>query len=61
MEGLDKEEKIRYAGGIDAVQALQGVMKLIGADLFALNRDCGGCLKWIGDSSGSLGFPVPGE
>ncbi|HKZ81150.1 MAG TPA: hypothetical protein VJ124_22960 [Pyrinomonadaceae bacterium] len=54
-------EKIRYAGGIDAFQALQGAMTLIGADLFALNEKCNHCLAWIGDELGDLGFPVPGK
>ena len=52
------EDRIRYAAGIDAIQALQGVMVLIGADLFAINKECGQCLSWL-DASGDLGFPIP--
>jgi uncharacterized protein DUF6968 len=50
---------IRYAAGIDAIQALQLVMGMIGADLFAFNQQCGQTLRWIGDESGHLGFPMP--
>jgi hypothetical protein len=58
IEGIGTQ-KVRYAGGIDAIQALELVMILIGADLFALNQECGGCLRWVGGASGNLGFPDP--
>ena len=51
--------KIKHAGGIDAVQALELAMKMIGADLFAFNRALGGKLRWEGDEKGDLGFPMP--
>jgi hypothetical protein len=50
-------EKLKYAKGLDAVQALQGVMVLIGADLQFLNETVGGKLRWEGDDKGGLGFP----
>jgi len=53
------ESKVRYAAGIDAVQALQLVMEIIGADLCSRNRSCGGRLRWEGDEGGDLGFPSP--
>jgi hypothetical protein len=49
--------KVRYAAGIDAVQALQLVMGIIGADLYSRNQSCGGKLRWEG--GGDLGFPSP--
>jgi Domain of unknown function (DUF6968) len=51
--------KVRYAAGIDAVQALQLVMGIIGADLHSRNRSCEGKLRWEGDRGGDLGFPSP--
>lgn len=50
-------EKVFCAGGIDAFQALQGVMPIISAQLAALNAACGGGLRWEGDEMGALGFP----
>jgi hypothetical protein len=51
--------KVRYAAGIDAVQALQLVMGIIGAHLYSRNQSCGGRLRWEGDEGGDLGFPIP--
>jgi Domain of unknown function (DUF6968) len=53
-------ETILCVGGIDAFQAIQEVMSVIGAKLFALNESSGGRLKWEGDEAGKLGFPVGG-
>ena len=50
-------ERVFCAGGIDAFQALQGLMPVIGAQLSALNASCGGRLRWEGDETGALGFP----
>jgi|SRR5215472_1029963 len=51
-------EKVRYGAGVDAVQALQLVMKMIGADLEALNREYAGAIRWeSGQSQGDFGFP----
>jgi hypothetical protein len=56
--GLGKE-KIRYAGGIDAVQSLILALKMIGADLYTSPESQSGKLRWEGDESGNLGFPNP--
>ena len=50
-------EKVLCAGGVDALQALQGVMVVVGAQLQALNSQHGGRLRWEGDSTGGFGFP----
>jgi uncharacterized protein DUF6968 len=50
---------VRYAAGIDAVQALQLAMKAVGAILYSLNEEAGGKLRWDGDEEGDLGFPFP--
>jgi len=52
------DEKVRQAIGIDAVQAMQLVMKMIGAYLQSLNQTTGGSLRWAGDETGDLGFPL---
>jgi hypothetical protein len=54
------DEKVRSAGGVDEVQALQLAMEMIGSELyFKLNRKCGGKLRWEAGKEGDLGFPVP--
>jgi len=54
------DEKVRYAGGVDAVQALQLAMEKIGAELyFKLDRQLGGKLRWEAGQQGDLGFPLP--
>ncbi|SRR5712692_8616580 len=52
-------DKIRCAYGIDAFQAIQLAMTAIGAYLNSLNESEGRRLRWDGDESGDLGFPVP--
>ena len=57
-------EGVHYAAGVDAVQALQLVMQVIGDHLAALNRARGGGISWdAGQTNGDLGFLVysPGE
>ena len=49
-------EEIKYAADIDAVQAIQGAMTLIGTDLEFLNRKLRGSLRWEADDQGGLGF-----
>ena len=52
IEGFDG--RIRYASGVDAVQALQLVMKAIGSELATSKR----ILRWnAGQQVGDLGFP----
>lgn len=53
--GVGKEE-VWYAGGVDAVQSLQLVMGMIGAELMALKTSAGIELRWAGDDFGGLGF-----
>ena len=52
-------EKIFYGAGVDAFQALELGLKMIGAELAALNRRLDGELRWECDEQGSFGFPVP--
>ncbi|MBS2033326.1 MAG: hypothetical protein JST54_35965 [Deltaproteobacteria bacterium] len=47
--------RIRYAGGVDAVQALQLAMERIGVDL----RHFAPPLTWDAGMDGDLGFPTP--
>lgn len=49
-------EKILRAGGVDAFQAIQGVMTVIGAQLAALEETVGERFTWI-RADGELGFP----
>jgi len=50
-------ETVLCAGGIDAFQALQGVMPVIGAQLSALNEEYAHRLRWEGDETSAVGFP----
>jgi hypothetical protein len=51
-------ERVRYGAGVDSVQALQLVMKMIGADLAALNREYVGAMRWeAGQNENDFGFP----
>jgi hypothetical protein len=53
------DEKVRAAGGVDAFQALQLAMEMIGAELyFKLNHRYNDKLRWDGGKDGDLGFPV---
>lgn len=60
ITGLAKE-RIGYAGGVDAVQALMLTLERIGAELCTLEEVKSGELSWQGDEAGALGFPVPGS
>lgn len=50
-------EKVRYAGGVDAIQAIQLAMKTIGVYLNKHNSDVGGGLRWEAGDDGDFGFP----
>jgi hypothetical protein len=50
-------EKIKYAGGVDAIQAVQLAMKMIGANLHALSDKESVELEWEAGDKGDLGFP----
>jgi hypothetical protein len=55
-----KRSSIRYAGGVDAVQALDLALKMIGADLYTADEAKSGALSWRGGSGeGDLGFIKP--
>jgi len=41
------DQEIRYAGGVDAVQALQLVFTAIGADLRHINKRRSSTLRWL--------------
>jgi hypothetical protein len=54
------DEKVRVGGGVDAIQALQLTMAMIGAELhLKLNPQHGGNLRWDAGKEGDLGFPIP--
>jgi hypothetical protein len=49
------DERVRYAGGVDAFQALSLALKSIGAVLYSSTEARAGELSWLGQSD--LGFP----
>jgi len=51
-------ETIRYAAGVDAVQALQLVMVMIGTRLKFLATEIEGEFHWADDKEGGFGFPL---
>jgi hypothetical protein len=51
------DERVRYAAGVDAFQAIDLTVRLIGAYLRRLNDEVGGKLRWERDANGGLGFP----
>lgn len=51
------KRSISYAGGMDAVQALQLAMKKIGMDLEHIGRQRGLQISWVADTPGDTGFP----
>lgn len=51
-------ERIKYACGVDAFQALRLALIAIGTELEALNEELGGKLRWHCDEKGGLGFPT---
>ena len=53
-------EEIKYSAGVDAVQALQLVMSMIGSTLAFRAKETDGDLLWAGDESGGFGFPEAG-
>jgi Domain of unknown function (DUF6968) len=53
------DEEIRYAAGVDGIQALQLVMSTIGAILRFRFENLSGNLRWeAGDCEGDFGFHV---
>ncbi len=54
------DERIRHAGGIDAIQALQLTLMKIGLELYTSEDARARALSWdAGSVEGDLGFPVP--
>jgi hypothetical protein len=52
-------ERVRRAGGVDSIQALELALKMIGTDLYTSKESQSGELTWSGGKKGDLGFPVP--
>jgi len=55
IRGLS-DETVRYAGGVDAAQALYLAMEAVGTYLSSTPESRSGRLTWYGESA--LGFPV---
>jgi hypothetical protein len=54
------DQKVRCAGGVDAFQALQLAMEMIGSELYIkLNPRHDGKLRWEAGEANDLGFPSP--
>jgi hypothetical protein len=51
-----EQPRVSYAAGLDAIQALQLVMRKIGFEIQILNEQTGGTLEWNGEQD--LGFPT---
>ena len=56
ISGIEPE-RLKYAGGQDAVQSLQLAMVMIGAVLNSIREQLGGDLRWLGGAKGDSGFP----
>ncbi len=54
IEGIG-DEKVRYAVGVDAVQALELVIKVLPAELEALRQEHSD-LRWANADEGDFGF-----
>ena len=52
-------DKVRYAGGVDAVQALLLALKKVGAQLNTCAEHRDGRLYWLEADSRDLGLPLP--
>ncbi|ANO52664.1 DUF6968 family protein [Woeseia oceani] len=52
------KKKMSYAGGADAVQAIQLAMQKIGVDLAYLKTPSNERVTWMSDSPGETGFPA---
>lgn len=49
--------KVRYAVGMDTLQAIQFAIEMIGADVSSINRKLGGKLSWLEPGYKDLGLP----
>jgi hypothetical protein len=52
---------VRLLNGIDAFEALQLALMLIGTDLNHINQQLNGLLSWRDGKTSSLAFPTPPE
>lgn len=52
-----RSDGVRYAGGVDAIQAFSLALRMIGADLYTSEEYKTERLTWLGQRN--LGFPVP--
>lgn len=52
-------DRVRYAGGVDQVQALLLTLKKIGAELYTCAEYKSGKLYWLEAGNNDLGFPTP--
>lgn len=56
------DETVKAAGGVDAVQALQLALRMIGAELqLKYSPECECRLRWEAGEGTDLGFPEPSE
>ena len=58
ISGITRD-KVRFAGGADAVQAIALAMKMVGIDLYTSEEGKAGMLSWECGRDGDLGFPAP--
>jgi hypothetical protein len=58
ITGIGREH-VRYSGGIDAVQALQLALQLVGTELHVSKEGKARSLTWGAGQHGDLGFPLP--
>lgn len=52
-----EDERVKYAPGSDAFQALMHALRMIGVEVELRNRSYGGRLRWYGNTGDNLGFP----
>jgi hypothetical protein len=50
------DEKVRYAFGVDAFQALQLAISILGVEIEVLNKELGGRLRWECGGKDDFGF-----
>ena len=53
---LPDSTRLTYTAGVDEIQTLRLMMKLLKSELEYVNGQFGGRLRWLGDESGDLGF-----
>jgi hypothetical protein len=52
-------QRVKYACGVDAFQALELALSTLGVELEVLNKELGGRLRWGCGEEGKFGFPPP--